>query len=222
MSKICNNCGNILEDDAVFCGNCGSMYTAAPVEEPVVEAPAEEAAPAPKKKLNLKTLIIAAAAGVVALIVLIVLLAGGGYKKAVKNLEKLYNGNGKVIEKMAPKDYWDEYDIDVDEMIEEYEDSYDEMVEYLEEKYGKNVKFKIKITDKEKMDSDDVKDLAKVLADKYDFIKKKDVKKAYELELEMTIKGKDDEDSNDEDVIAVKIKGNWYLISSSGNFIFGM
>ena len=72
------------------------------------------------------------------------------------------------------------------------------------------------------MDSDDVKDLAKALADRYDFIKKKDVKKAYELELEMTVKGKDDEDSEDMDVIAVKIKGNWYLISSSGNFMFGM
>jgi transposase len=218
MSKICNNCGNILEDDAVFCGNCGTMYTAAPVEAPV-EAPVQEEAPAPKKKFNLMTLIIAAAGALTLLILMIALLASGGKKSAVKNYEKVMNGKVNALTKMAPKDYWkyleDEEDVDIDELKEEFEEMLEGQQERWEDEYGKNVKIKIKMEDSKKMKKKDLKNLAEALADRYEFISKKDVKKAFEVDLEMTIKGRDDEDDSEMEAAVVKIGGKWYLISYS-------
>ena len=42
-----------------------------------------------------------------------------------------------------------------------------------------------------------------------------DIKKAYEVELEMTIKGRDDEDDSEMEAAVVKIGGKWYLVSYS-------
>ena len=56
------------------------------------------------------------------------------------------------------------------------------------------------------------------LKEKYD-IAKKSVKKAYKLDLDVELKGKDDEDSNELTVYAVKIGGNWYLCNEDGYFL---
>ena len=37
MSKFCTNCGATLEDDAVFCPECGTRSAAAPEQPPVEE-----------------------------------------------------------------------------------------------------------------------------------------------------------------------------------------
>ena len=49
MSKLCTNCGAALDDDAVFCPECGTRTDAAPApeEKPAAEAPAPAPAPAP-------------------------------------------------------------------------------------------------------------------------------------------------------------------------------
>jgi hypothetical protein len=65
------------------------------------------------------------------------------------------------------------------------------------------------------MKKKDLKNLAEALADRYEFISKKDVKKAFEVDLEMTIKGRDDEDDSEMEAAVVKIGGKWYLISYS-------
>ena len=50
MSKLCTNCGAALDDDAVFCPECGTRTDAAPTPEaaaPEAAAPAPDPAPAP-------------------------------------------------------------------------------------------------------------------------------------------------------------------------------
>lgn len=39
MSKFCTNCGATLDDDAVFCPECGARFDAAPAPEEVKTAP---------------------------------------------------------------------------------------------------------------------------------------------------------------------------------------
>ena len=50
-------------------------------------------------------------------------------------------------------------------------------------------------------------------------IPKKDVTDAVEMEVEMTIKGDDDKDSDDITLYAVKIDGDWYICNASGTLL---
>ena len=237
MSKFCINCGAPIEDDIVFCTNCGAKNEeqAAPVEqvEEQEQFVAVEEAPAKKnfiekaldwvKANTLKTIIIAGAA-IVVLVLAIILLGGKPYQSAVNNYQAVLNGKASKLEKMAPKEYW-EYmedeneDFDIDEVKDQFEENYETSLELLEEKYGDNVRIKIKVTDEKKLKDKKVKDLADALNEKYD-IKKKSVKQAYELELEMTIKGSDDEDEDEMELYAVKIGSKWYLVNSAGSFMY--
>jgi len=48
MSKFCSNCGNMLDDNAIFCGKCGTKAVTeqpTPQASPVADAPAAEPAP---------------------------------------------------------------------------------------------------------------------------------------------------------------------------------
>ena len=38
MAKYCQNCGKEIEDNAVFCGNCGASQTAGATAQPAVQA----------------------------------------------------------------------------------------------------------------------------------------------------------------------------------------
>lgn len=140
-----------------------------------------------------------------------------GYKSALNNYVDVMNGDAKKIEKMMPAEYWeysdDELKKDLDDYIDDFEDMYDDLLDELEDEYGKNVKITYTIEEAKKMDKDDVEDLAEALADQYSFIDDDDVKEAYEVEAEITIKGNEDDDSNDMEVLSVKIGSGWYLIS---------
>lgn len=218
MSKFCNNCGCELEDDAVFCPNCGAQDAPA---EPVAEeqAPVETAAVAPDKK-NLMTLIIVGAALVVAVVLMIVAF-GSTPKKALNNLEKVLNGNAGKLSSLAPNGYWkylkEEEDVTKADVKDEFKDSYEDQKEFLEEAYGKNVKYNLKLTDKDKLSKKKLEALAENIEDNYDIDEKK-VKAAYELEVEMTIKGREDDDETETTMYAVKIGGKWYIVGSDGTF----
>ena len=239
MSIFCGNCGAELPDDAQFCTNCGHSVPAKSAEsegaetvnaavetdaaaEPTAAAPASptdsasqpaaapssaETAAAPssaktapvQNNKNLIPIIIGGAAAAVLLIVLIVSisLGGGGYKKAINNyFDVMFRGKADKIEKLCPPKYWDWY----------------------EDEYGKNFKATYKITDKKELSDKKLKTIQDNLKERYD-IAKKSVKKAYKLDLDVELKGKDDEDSNELTVYAVKIGGNWYLCNEDGYFL---
>lgn len=143
-----------------------------------------------------------------------------GYKSALNNYVAVMNGNAKKIEKLMPKEYWEymeeENDQELDDIIDDFDDEYEDLVENWEDEYGKNLKVSYEIEESEKMDKDDVEDMAEALEEKYSFIDEKDVKQAYEVEIELTVKGKKDDNSQDMDVLCVKIGSGWYLVSKYG------
>ena len=56
------------------------------------------------------------------------------------------------------------------------------------------------------------------LKENYD-IAKKSVKKAMELEVELTIKGSDDEEDTEMDITVAQIGSKWYMVTSVGTLI---
>jgi len=251
MSKVCFNCGEILDDDSKFCTKCGTgMDTEAPAPEKKSDAITEavdKVKPAVNEALEkgkevageiaqkvkaikvdellakakaepVKFLIPVAAVAVV-IVLLVVLLSAKPYTGAVKTMLDVV-GKGKVekLEKMAPAEYWDyfedKYNMDVDDAIDEMEDAWEDSMDAMEEEYGDNVKLKYKVLKAKKLSDRKISKIADALDDQYD-IDGDTVKAAYDLELEMTIKGSEDDDTNEMDVTVVKIGGKWYLISYS-------
>jgi hypothetical protein len=236
MSKFCNQCGAAMEDDALFCMNCGAAARVTPAEPAPVAAP--EAAPAAKKpglldklKANPKKTALfggIAVALIAVIVVLCIVLASNtnagktdesAYEAAVKNYIKVMTGEGneKAIKNLAPKEFWEVIETDKDVTIDDIMDIYDDFkedwednLEYMEEHLGSNVKLTYKITDADKMDEDDLKELKNELNQFFD-IKKKTVTAAYELEITLILKGDDDKQESEDEVIVVQIDGAWYL-----------
>lgn len=241
-AQFCTNCGHSVpaksaESEGTETVNA-AVETAAAVE-PTAAAPASptdsasqpaaapssaETAPVQNNK-NLIPIIIGGAAAAVLLIVLIVSisLSGSGYKKAIDNyFDVMFKGKADKIEKLYPPEYldWyeDEYNKELDDIKDDYEETREDALEYFEDEYGKNFKATYKITDKKELSDKKLKTIQDNLKERYD-ISKKSVKKAYKLDLDVELKGKDDEDSDELTVYAVKIGGNWYLCNEDGYFM---
>ena len=239
MAKFCTNCGNQLLDDATVCPVCNAQVMPTPaVETPVVEQqPVAEApvappvaptygyapqpayvAPTQPKKKWLKIGI--AAVAVVLVIVLVSSLSGGSYKDAIKNYYAvLFDGDASKIEKLAPKEYWDEEGYDLEKLKEKWPKYHeDDYIEFFEDFYGNNVDMSYEIKDAKKMDRDVLDELAENINEKYEYIDENDVTEGYEVEVEIIIKSDNQNSTNDTTWSTVKINGNWYTVTSSGRF----
>ena len=245
MSKFCTNCGGELNDDATFCEKCGARVgerQEQPKESPAViaeEVPKQESAAQPEggfagkinafvgKLKNKDKAAIGITAGVVAalilIVVLVICLSGSGPEKALdRYMDVFYYGKSSRIEKLAPKEYWDYLEENEDMDIEDAEDQvktfYKTIIRGLEDEFGDDIKISYKVTeidDVKKSTLDKMKDKIKSTYD----IPKKDVTDAVEMEVEMTIKGDDDKDSDDITLYAVKIDGDWYICNASGTLL---
>lgn len=224
MSKFCENCGTEMQDTDVKCPNCGAEVKTETVVEKVVEEvktntePAKETTTtkASKSSMDTKTYAILggiAAAVVLLLIIIVALFSGGGYKKPIDNMIKgMQNCNAKTYLKAYPE-----------VMREDYEDyvtnkSLRSMLESFEDDYGKNIKISYKILDKEKIEKKDLTKVQEDLEDEYPDAKKNKIKvtAGYKLTVKMTIKGKDDKDTDTTTIKVYKVGGKWCMISSVG------
>ncbi len=220
MSKKCTACGFELKDDDVFCTSCGAKQDAAPAGAPNVAADPINSY-VEKAKKNPLLLIIPAAAILLFVIILIAIIvavfAGGAYKKPLNTYEDVFfSGKADRIEKLAPEEYWDyieeKYDITVKDVIKYYEDEeyFEKTLDALEEDCGKNIKVKYKVEEKDELTDKELDSIKEALKAKYD-IPRKNVTKAYELDVEWTVKGKDDEKDDEQKMTVVKIDGKWYI-----------
>lgn len=168
-----------------------------------------------------KAAIVLAAALVIILVIIIALvssIAGGGYKEPVNQFEKALNKSDgeRLAECMFTDDVLEELD---DDDYDDLSKTLEWMIELAEEEYGKNVKFSIKIEDKEKIDKKDLEDYEESYNEQYDSDMK--FSKGYELEGTIKVKGKDGKDEEDIELTVFKIKGEgWKLSSNMTNLLF--
>lgn len=202
MSKFCNNCGSEMEDDVVFCPNCGAQ-----------DAPAYEEAPAAKKEVPVKKLIIlgSIAAVIVALIVWVIVAAGPD--RALDRYEQVVNGKGKIAD-LYPDKYLS-YVKDVtgkskNDWLDDKKDGYEENLDEYKDEYGSNVKIDYTVVEKKNLSKDDYEDLKEYLEDNYK-IKENTVKGAVRMAVRKDIKGKDGNTFTYFEVMAVNINGYWYV-----------
>ena len=225
--KYCNNCGSQMEDESVFCANCGATNEAVTPSNDF-SAKAKELGNKGANffkniggaVMNNKKLLIIPAIAIVVIVAAIVvfsLLFKHPYKDALKNyiaVEISHQASEKQYEEAVPKDAWeyyeDEYNQDFDEQWEYYEESAEYIQEALEDKYG-DYKVTYKIKESKKLSDNKLEDYAEELEDMWD-IDDKDVKKGYKVKLEVTIKGDDDKDSDTVKAVVVKYDGEWYVI----------
>ena len=190
-----------------FCPNCGK------------EVPDGTVCNCRNKKKNKFIATGVAVVAIVAVAVGVSNIAGAGYKKPVRDYIKAMNkcDTKKLLSVTMPESKLKEIKknvkdsvIDWDSLLDKMDGVLEEGMEELEDEYGKNVRYSIKITDKEKVKGDDLDELQEEYEDIYDA----EIKKAYLLEAEVTIKGKKDEESNDTSFYVVKVKGDdWKMYS---------
>ena len=106
--KYCPNCSTQLDDNATFCGSCGSSVAASSSAQPSVSEQTSSEQPAPeKKKFDLKKLLVPAIAAVVVILAIIIIAnIGGSDVKLVDGAfygvddEVFYTKNGKKSVKL--------------------------------------------------------------------------------------------------------------------------
>lgn len=235
-AAFCKNCGTSTaapetapveasaEASACDCtecnGDCAQQEAPAAQETGFAGAVNGFIAKLKNKDKNALLITCGAALTLVIILVLAIVLSGGGAEDAADNYFKVaYKGKASKVEDLAPESYWeyadDELSVDVEDVEECIEDFYDTSIDMYEEMVGKDVSFSYEIVDTDEVGESDLDKIKDYLKSHYD-IAKKDVDEAVELELEIVIEGDDDEDELEETIYAVKIDGDWYPCSKSG------
>ncbi len=158
-----------------------------------------------KSDKKFKTNVIGIGIVVIVVIVLLVVYLTGGSKGAVKGFAKAYvNMDAKEVVKYMHEDYlayYEDLDIDLEDSLDDgFDDLKDEDYEYLS----------YEINDSEKIEKDDVEDIAESLEELYD-INENDVKAAVLYTIKFKVDDDGDKDTLKNDVTAVKISGKWYI-----------
>lgn len=210
MSKFCENCGAEMDDNQVVCPNCNNGAEAK-VEETVVEATetttntnTTTSSAANSNNLKKYGIIGGAIAIVVILLAIIISSISSGWKKPLDNYFKgMEKGNLKTYSKAFPDFYNEKMDLDDDDM--------EKMHDNLEDEYGEKIKITYKITKKENIKKDDLKNVQEYISKVYD----EDVKVSAgkEVKVKATIKGKKDEDTDTQKMYVYKIDGKWKLLN---------
>lgn len=200
--NYCKYCGEPIPDGSVC--SCPAAQAAA--------GGTDNNAALTNVKHSKRNLIIGGGVFLIALIIVIAFISslfGGGYKSTIKDLEKAMNKcDGDLLaETMLPDDM-------IDDLSKKEKESITDMLELVikiaESEYGDNIKFKIEIEDKEKLSK---RELEKLAEDTGYADKDYKLEKGYELELKMTVSGKDKKDTDDGDITVVKIKGEGWKIA---------
>lgn len=210
MSKFCQNCGNVMDDQEVFCANCGTQNEVANTDD--TSAPI-------KQKISNKMLGLIAGAVAVVLVVVILFstLSGGGAKAAVKKSYDInYKGKVSVLKGLAPKEYWnfaeEAYNIDLSEVKKDIKADIKDTIE------DSDIKFSYKYQDKKEANRQTLKECKEILSERYDIDEDK-IKKLYEVDFTFTTKFDGDKDISTHASYAVKIGAKWYPVDDDGNFI---
>ncbi len=215
MSKICGTCGAACEDNANACSNCGAPFAAEKknkLTDICAKIPGLNKLQPKIQMLIAKIVIIAvpvlAVLGIILIIVAAVALNSTPKAALEKYFDSIADRDVKANIAVMPEYYKEQYNNLEDSTIEDEveQDLKDELEEY-EEEYGHNIKFKLKVVDKEEITNNELKEIK----ERYEF-KNLDVdkiKKGVEIDFEITVKGKDGEDEADGTAVLIKEDGKW-------------
>lgn len=157
-------------------------------------------------------LLVAAAVAVAVVFALIISVAasGSGAKGALKKYFKsVENENYKQYISVMSEGEKKLYNLVEEEELEiEIEDELKNRVDNLEDKYGKNIRYKIKITDKDDMTTKSLNIIRNSYALSND-LAEVEIKKGVEFEFEIEIKGKDSDAEGVGKAKVIKEDGKW-------------
>ena len=162
--------------------------------------------------MNKMKKVLALLLSVLLLVSLLTACAGGGAKgTAVKFAKAMFDPKGgKTIIDLLPKAYVDAaieegtFD-DKNAMIDELNDALQEVADSAEEEYGK-YKVTVKADGVDEWDEDKVEEYNSTMEL---FEIDVEAKEGADVDLEITIKGKDGENSQDITISAIKVDGKW-------------
>lgn len=213
---FCGKCGAKNADDAAFCSECGAKINGNGIvknDTSIVVSPNNQ-----NRKVGIIAVLVIA---VVVIGVLITVFGGRGYKKTVeKFVDAQFDADAEAICKLIPEkvmDYVMEeegYDDDeFDEFIEEGNEELQDLLDEIENYYGKNWKVSSEILKAEEVTGDDLDNLK----DEYSEMGV-EVSAAKTIEIQMTVKSGETENSNSGEVSVIKVGRSWYLdFMSMGN-----
>lgn len=216
MSNFCSNCGAPLNPEAHNCGNCGApVISQQPAKKSFDISALINLIPGNKDKFaKIGKIAAPAVALLIVLIIIISAIAGstgakGTVKKYFKSIQKQNVENYIELMPEINKIYYSSEDDLYDDVEQELHDT----VEYLEAEYGRDIKFKVKKIEKDELTNKELKAIVDIysLSDKLSEI---EIKKAYEVDFELTVKGDDDDDADYYSLVVIKEDGDWKVYSS--------
>jgi len=196
MAFFCSKCGQSLTEEMFFCPQCGNRVEAQKI---AISQTQEGDSGADGNKNNIAKIVIA----VVAVIVVILItkqFIGGGNNSVEAPIKGYMKGAVSG---------------DADKMLKSFPDAMLEDLSFADKKeFKSNIKeskkglkdLKYEIIDKEELEDDDLE------AIQYEYEDYFKVKKAYTVEVQITIETLDDELTNTVDFTVVKIGSKYYIV----------
>ena len=179
------------------------------------------------KKTGLLVAIIAAVAviAVIAVLFLADPFKWFGRKAALDKWLKVFYVGEDIAEPedLYPEAVLDYFEENGNSLVDEWSEGIEQNREYMEEAYGKDVKVSYKVTEEEKLDDGDLKDVAEMLEEQYG-LDADSVKKGYWMQFDLTVKGSEEEEEvEDAEILALKIDGKWYVANvmvEDGDYVY--
>lgn len=185
-----------------YCKFCGAEIP----DDGVCTCPESQNETISRNSGNNKSMIIAGVAvlaGIVIIIGLFSAVSGGGYKKPV---DYFFTGFEKCKVSTMAKSLPDEASDKLKETTSD--EDLESLISLLELGYGKNIKISYDIEDKKTLDKDEIKSLEKSSG--------LEIKKAYDLTVDVEFKGKKEEEETSIHLTVAKIKGEgWKLVTDN-------
>lgn len=127
------------------------------------------------------------------------------YEKPIANLvEGIQDADAEKFLSAFPPFISEEMeDLFTDEILEQ-------ALELAKEEYGENIKMTYKVVDEEELSEEDLEEMAEEILEYYD--EEVEITKGYELEVELTTKGDDDEEVEEDSFEVYEIDGEYYIL----------
>ncbi len=218
MARYCGSCGAEVEEDAKVCGNCGVPL---------------DGGPAPKVELKVPTKVDSAAIKKIAIIaaaVLVVVVIGVVALKIIRantGYRAMLNRTFKAIQKADAESFMNELSLYIEDsygsssqLEKTLDNEINSYLDMVEDEVGPEPKFTYEIKKTTKLSDRKLKNLRDSLEDSDKDYEGDSLKKAMKIDLNVKIKGPDDDYSDSvENMLIVKEGGEWKILSFSD---FGM